>query len=109
MNTSDSGPNQDPAEGGYGAPTPEQEIPQSASENAVQQLPADKDSTKSDTAARPDTSAGTDKSAENSEPSDAQMTPSSEAPLDEDNTDEAKHERESFSSESDADASGAPL
>lgn len=108
-NASSPSANQTPQECGYGSPTPEEEMPQGASTGgAASQGEAPNDREK-ETADREAQDQGGTESAQQpqgdlAEPEEA---PSTDADLDEGNT-EDHGKRESFSSESDADASGLP-
>jgi hypothetical protein len=97
-----------PQEGGYGSPTPEEEMPQAAQAGGAAQGAA-QNVEKEGTAGRESQEQGGTESREQpqgdlAEPEEA---PSTDADLDEGNT-EDQGNRESFSSESDADASGLP-
>ncbi|GAB2750777.1 hypothetical protein [Sinomonas soli] len=81
-----------PHEGGYGSPTPEEEVPQGTAAGEA----AGQDQTAADSRGQADEGLA--------EPEEA---PSTDADLDEGNTEDHGH-RESFSSESDEDGSGLP-
>lgn len=87
------------AEGGYGSPTPEEEMPQQAATD-----PGGTDDQPREKLSRAEGNA-MDVDADNDTPLEV---PSTDAPLNEDNAGPTRRERESFSSESDDDAAGDP-
>lgn len=98
-----------PQEGGYGSPTAEEEMPQGASTGGAASQGSAPNDQEQDAADRDDRAQGGSESREQpqadlAEPEEA---PSTDADLDEGNTEDHGN-RESFSSESDADASGLP-
>ena len=97
---------QAPPEGGYGAPTPEQEMPGGPEHGAVDPAPTGHGSAGQGPEDSPPETEDPD-AAPSAEA--APEAPSTEAPLDEGNAGPTRPKRESFSSESDDDASGAPL
>lgn len=138
---------QEPAEGGYGSPTPEQEMPEGAATNPGSPDPTLRGQESDEEALNDDKSLGapdrsffenedagsdgepgagrlggtddqlreelsrSDADAARVDPADETQreAPSTEAPLEEGNAGPTSSERESFSSESDDDASGAPV
>lgn len=121
MTTHDSSHAGRPPEGGYGSPTPEDEMPASATGIAQDadhtagpgagESGGTQDQPDAENAAEngPPTTAGRDDEAPGDEESNAEPpveAPSTEAEPDAGNAGPTRHERESFSSESDADASG---
>jgi hypothetical protein len=108
-NTSSPSADRAPQEGGYGSPTAEEEMPQGASTGGAASqgsAPNEKEQDTADRGAQGEAGSGSGEQpqADLAEPEEA---PSTDADLDEGNTEDHGH-RESFSSESDADASGLP-